>query len=152
MVRRNGFTLIELVAVLMIMSLALGVAAPTLRGFTENGKLRDATQSMLAACTWARSRATADAVAYRLVIENDTYRVQQVVDNQAADIDGEFGRVTTLPQGFTVEAKIDGGNAIDFLPDGRSTPATITLTAPSGNTQQLACLGPAETFQWVKTP
>ncbi|HEX8340156.1 MAG TPA: GspH/FimT family pseudopilin [Tepidisphaeraceae bacterium] len=160
MTRRRAFTIIELVMVLMIISISLAVAAPSLRGWGEQGRLRDAAGSFAAAATWARSRAVADAVTYRVVVDPvaGTYAVQNVTAQQATAVKGEFGQANKLPEGFriTVEAQptqtagAAPANAIEFYPDGRTTPATVRITSKTGNVIDVASAGPAESFAVVK--
>src|SRR5688500_698776 len=75
--RRGAFTLFELVLVLVMVSILMVVAAPSLRGFLAGSKSRDATENLLAMTRLARERAIADRTVYRLNIDpqNNTYWV-----------------------------------------------------------------------------
>ena len=56
-----AFTLLELVLVLVVLSTALAVAAPSMRGWSKGSTLRDAGDQFLAVARWARSQAVAGA-------------------------------------------------------------------------------------------
>jgi type II secretion system protein H len=157
---RHAFTLIELILVLTIISISLAVATPSLRGWGEQGRLRDAAQNFAAATTFARSRAVADAATYRVQIDPAaaTYAVQAVASQQVAAVNGEFGQTTKLPDGFAIvvhaiptqATQAPPANAIEFYPDGRTTPATVRITSKAGNVLEVASAGPAEPFAVVK--
>jgi len=53
----SGFTLIELILVLLIISITMALAAPSLRGWSDGAKLRDAGDLFVASAKWARAQA-----------------------------------------------------------------------------------------------
>ena len=151
--RRRGFTMIELVIVLVILSLAAGLAAPSLKGFGANAKLRDSTQQLVSCTRWARAEAAGRAITMRLALDStaNTYVVERQDDTgQWIHADGEFGTATALPTGFTLQL-LSGGSAtdagsIDFYPDLRVTPASVQIKTPTGDTQTITCDYPAGQF------
>ena len=54
---RGGFTIVELMFVLLILAVLLALAVPSLREFQRSSDLRDATNSLVAAINAARTEA-----------------------------------------------------------------------------------------------
>src|SRR5687768_10268701 len=67
-VHDRAFTLIELVVVLVVLTVTIAITAPSLRGWSQGAKLRDAGQQLLAATAFARSQAAATATPHRLIV------------------------------------------------------------------------------------
>ncbi|MGN6626079.1 MAG: GspH/FimT family pseudopilin [Tepidisphaeraceae bacterium] len=151
-----AFTLIEMVLVLVIISITLAMAAPSLRNWGEGQKLRNASDNFLAATGYARAEAVAKATPYSITIDSqaNTYVVNVVTGDTAKPVDGELGQPSTLPPLYTIKL-VSGGapdGALMFYPDARTTPAVVQLTGPSGESVQVAATNPAEPFAKVTTP
>jgi type II secretion system protein H len=150
--RSNAFTLLELVLVLLIMSIALALVAPSLRGWNRASRLRDAAEQFAAAAGWARSQSASDGVVYRLAMDpaSASYVVQVQSDQSFATAPGEFGRPTTLPEGFRFDVRGDDATTIDFYPNGRITPVSVRIASDAGEVIELASQSPAEPLRVVK--
>lgn len=136
-----GFTLIELVVVLTIITIALGMAAPSLRGWSDGAKLRDAVDTFIATTQYARSQAILTASEYRITI--DATGTTYSLDPQS----GDAGQMTELPVNFYVSILSGGENgAIVFYPDSRCTPAAIVFTSAKGAQATVAASFPASSF------
>jgi prepilin-type N-terminal cleavage/methylation domain-containing protein len=150
---RRAFTLFELVLVLVMVSILMVVASPSLRGFLAGSKSRDASENLLAMTRLARERAIADRAVYRLNIDtqNSTYWVQVQDGERFVATGTDMGQVFALPEGMRVEmSRADGvvtGSWIDFRPNGRTDPATIRLTNSLNELTVIHCPSPAETFR-----
>lgn len=110
-----GFTLLELLAALLIASLGLWIALPMLTGSTKTRALQDATSAIVTTLDQTRSRAMTTGKPTTFVIDaaSRTYRT-------------EDGVPTTLPSGLQIDAY--GGRALVlFHPDGTATEATFAL-------------------------
>ena len=151
--RQSAFTLIELIIVLVVLSVIIGMCAPSLRGFGQSAKLNDATQQLLATTRWARSEAIATAVTHRIELDiaNNAYSVVRQDGLTYVPVDGEFGHATSMPIGFTLQLASGGidGRGIEFYPTSRSTPAVVRITTPAGMTSELASNFPADTFKVI---
>lgn len=150
----RGFTLLELVAVMVIAGIALAMAAPSLRGWSQNAKLRDAAQQMLAAASYARSQAAATASTHRLSIDPSagSYLVQINDAGTLSNAPGEFSQATTLPPGFSLSLRAADPtqtNAVDFYPNGRTTPAIVRITAGNGTWIDIGCETTTERFRML---
>lgn len=155
--RRNnlaGFTLIEVVLVLVVLAIIVAITAPALRGWGEGSKLNDTATRVMSAARFARSQAASTAMPYRLQIDPaaGVYALAVFADEQQQFVpaSGEWGMATPVPTGFRLE--VTGGSAesagsVDFYPDGRTTPAVVRVVSPRGDTIELGCAYPAEPFQ-----
>lgn len=142
--------MIELILVLMVLGIAIGIAAPSLKGWGMNGKIRDASQQFISATRYAQSQAAADATTYRLTIDpaQGVYTLSKLDANTWTPAGNEFSQPTALPDGFQIQL-VSGGsdaNAIDFYPDLRATPAVVRFIAPTGVTGEVRCDYPASSF------
>ena len=111
--RPAGFTLIEMLVVLVVLGLTLGLVVQ--RGPTRSATLetRGATGQLLQSLRQARSRAIAlnRDVAFKLEVAQHRYQVE-----------GE------PPHALPVTMEISGPPAINFRPEGGSTGARIDLS------------------------
>ncbi len=152
---RRGFTLLELIVVLALVSVLLGLAAPSLRGFFASRQTADAAAQMLALTQLAGSRAAARGDVYRLNIdlETNTYWLTVQEEGEFVDLGSEFGRHFRFPEGTTVRVETPSGVApmpyIDFYPTGRTDEALIELTGRKGEVFQVVCESATEAFRIV---
>ena len=156
--RPDGFTLFELVIVMVVVATLVAITMPSLRGFWSGSRSRDAATEFLAVTQWARAKAASEARIYRLLLDaaNGDYQltVQDGVD--FVETGNEFGQLHSLPEGMRMEvARMgltpDAVGQIDFHPDGRCDVAVIRLTEPDGTITTIASLSPAEPFR-ILTP
>jgi type IV fimbrial biogenesis protein FimT len=151
--RRRGFTLLELVIVMLLLCVIAAMAAPSLRGFSEGRKVSTAAAQVESLGQWARTQSITRGVGMRLNV-NPADGTYWLTAEQTGGIFGtlgeEFGRVFTMPDGVTLEwygpNPVDGQFPyIEFLPTGRTTAsATVRLTDKRGTIVDIACLSPGE--------
>ena len=120
----RGFTLLELLAVIVLLALAMTLAGFALSRSLANARVAAAGSDLAAALRWTRSRAIASghSTALELDLANARYR--------AAD-----QAPVSLPTGMQIalttatSERIDAARArIRFFPDGSSTGGHIVLT------------------------
>lgn len=149
----HGFTLLELVLVLLILSVALAAVASSLHGWSRGAKVRDASEQFLAVTRWARTQAISQATTYRLNVDprNNTYFLTQQDGQQFVNVRNDFGQVFGVPDGFRIVMTDDQQQpleAVDFLPTGRARTARVRIEHPQdGDGITLECLSPAEGFR-----
>lgn len=68
-VRRTGFTLIELILVMLIVAVIMGIVAPSLRNFLYGRKTANAANMILALAHNGRSKAIMEGRTYRLNVD-----------------------------------------------------------------------------------
>ena len=103
-----GFTILELVLVLVIMAIVLAIAAPSLQAWRAGSELRYCAEDVVSATHWARSRAICEARTYVLVIDrqNGACGVRVMDGQTATNVAGEFGQpiVVTPPADISMRS------------------------------------------------
>ncbi|MFH0965932.1 MAG: GspH/FimT family pseudopilin [Planctomycetota bacterium] len=152
---RAGFTLLELVLVMVIICTVLGMASVSLRTFFGSRQTHDAGAQMVALTQFARAQAVAEGRIYRLNLDTQDGKYWLTAQTGGAFTapGTEFGRMFLLPE--RTVARWGGRPAtgerdwIAFYPDGRTEPAAISLTGQQGETVEVVCASPAEGFRVV---
>lgn len=122
--RNRGFTLIEVLVVVMVIGLAMAVVAGTMGTGMAGQQMRSASRDMVAALRHTRGQAIVkrEAQVLSIDVEGRSYTAA--------------GRATaTLPKGLDLdvetarsEVSADGIASIRFFPDGSSTGGSIELS------------------------
>jgi prepilin-type N-terminal cleavage/methylation domain-containing protein len=160
----RGFTLFELVLVMVILCIAMAVAAPSLRGWSHGARLRDSADQFLAAARFAHTKAIADSRIYRLYFDSraGTYWITVQDGQQFVNVGSDFGRVFEVSEGIRMQVTIGDPNPIatpgapanmsanaeyiEFYPSGRSMPATARFSDDQASID-VTCRSPAEGFR-----
>jgi len=153
-----GFTLIELIMVLVVIAAALAVAAPSLGGWRRGQRLQSAGEEFLSVARHGRALAIANAQVHRLYVDPASGRYWLMAQDgmQFANLGTSMGRVFELPEGCTIAmsssssatnttnavAAQNGGivtqgplEYVEFYPSGRMQPAaSVVITGESGDT------------------
>ena len=148
-VARGGFTLLELVLVMLLVSLLMGLAAPSLRGFLVGRKSADAAAQVLALAHYARTQAVSTGASYRLNVDTGegTYWLTVQKAGDFRDLGTEFGRRFCLPD--RIEARwLPSPNGlreyIEFRPDGRTEAGMLQLVDRDGQVFEIGCRSETE--------
>jgi type II secretion system protein H len=149
--RSGGFTLLELVLVLVLVSLVMGLAAPSLRGFLAGRKSADATAQLVALAQYARTQAVAEGATYRLNLDPvaHAYWLTAQKDTEFQALNAEFGRRFALPDGVEASWLTSASGAqehLDFFPDGRTEGPRLQLMDREGQIFELGCRSETETL------
>jgi type II secretion system protein H len=148
----RGFTLIELILVMVILCTVLGMAGPSLRGFFSRRQIEDSAASIMALAQFAKSQAVCEGRTYRLNLDASDRTYWLTVQDQGAfrDLNTEWGRIFLLPPEVTMkiwDLKLDGRiYYAEFSALGRTTPGTIQLISPKGDVLSMACRSATESF------
>lgn len=142
-VGRRGFSLVELIVVMLLISIILGIAIPRFDRATTGTKLKTTTDSLIGLLETAKSYAHAQHTPCALVLSGGGKKiVLQKKDIDDADNDGnreeliEFERGITIPAGIVVSLTADG--IVTFIHTGgiAGPEEDITVSAPSINRQR----------------
>ena len=149
----RGFTLLELVLVMVIVCTVLAMAAPSLGGFFASRRTADAAAQIVALTGLARSQAIAQGRTYRLNLDTDAGAYWLTVQQGGAfgALGSEFGRRFSLPEGTVANwdevTQAALSRHVEFYPDGTSQAATIRLTGRQGEVVEITCPSPTEPFE-----
>jgi type II secretion system protein H len=148
---RHGFTLLELVLVMVIICTVLGMASVSLRGFFVSRKIDDTAVRIVSLARLARSAAVSEGRDYRLVFDREGRRFYLARREQGGfrRPRAALGRAFRLPEEVSLELITQSASRRDhltFSPDGRAEPATVRLTDIKGGVLEVRCQAPTEHF------
>lgn len=126
----TAFSLIELIAVMVILAVLMAMTVPALQGFGEHQEARTAAASILTSMKWARQKAVTDGIPYRVEFDMDERRFRPLrrVAFAYEPIAHHDARFVQWPDPVTVELDpAMTGEWITFHPDGSSDHAIITV-------------------------
>ncbi|MEM9301831.1 MAG: GspH/FimT family pseudopilin [Pseudomonadota bacterium] len=122
---QRGFSLIEIMAVLVIIGLLVGVVGASLYRNLDSVKVRRAGSDIMTALRYARGQA---------IVTHDVAFLE--VDIEQRSLTAHDREPWVLPDGVEITVRTaamdilsDSRGRIRFYPDGSSTGGTITLTA-----------------------
>lgn len=149
-----AFTLVELIIVMVIITTALAMAAPSLTGWNRGSRLRDAGDQFLALTRWARGQAIAGARVHRLNVDAPTgrYWVTAQEGLEFIPIASDFGQEFVVPEGATItmtDTESRPLEFIEFFPTGRTSPRLVRLADDRGQID-IVCETPAQGFRILK--
>jgi prepilin-type N-terminal cleavage/methylation domain-containing protein len=151
-----GFTLLELILVMLILSTVLAMAGPSLRGFFATRKTNDTAAQILALTQYARSQAISEGIIYRLNfdVQERTYWLTAWQSGAFRQLKTEFGQVFTLPKDVEMELdnldEEDTDIFLEFTPQGTVTAGTVRLVDHSDRALEVTCPTMTESFAIVE--
>lgn len=154
--RNSGFTLLELILVMVILSTVLAMAAPSLRGFFGSRKTHDTATQILSLTQFARSQAVSEGIIYRLNFDTRerTYWLTAQKSGNFEMLDTEFGQIFTLPSDIVMELKEvdkeDDDMFFMFTPQGTVTAGTVRLIDRRGLALEVTCPTVTESFYIIE--
>jgi prepilin-type N-terminal cleavage/methylation domain-containing protein len=149
----RGFTLLELILVMLIIGLMLTVVVPSMGGLLKSQRLDQCARTVAGMLKEARVRAAADAMAYRLVIdtEDNTCWLEALTPTGFARPAWSVGKILELGDDLTLD--LEGGSEDGTLltvrvePDGMAELAQVTITRTrDGEQRAVYCPTPTEAF------
>ncbi len=136
--KNRGFTLIEVMVVLILISLSMLLVAPSLSHFSKAVELKGAAKKISAILRYCRSEAVNQGRVYQVLIDPDLREVRvQPIEEKEEDEgskDKSNQKRYTLPKGVDIkEVKAESPlypsdySVIEFYPSGGSNGGTIRL-------------------------
>ena len=150
----RGFTLLELVIVMVVLCTALAMVAPSLRGFLRGRRIEDAADQIVALTRYARSQAVADATTYLWSYDSSAraHGLSRLEGQTFVPLGLEMGRAFLLPEDIVLALELTAGvtsQGIGFYSDGSADLAAIRLRDETGAEIHIGTLSPTEEYQAV---
>lgn len=126
MLRSSGFTLLELLLVLLILGLAYGLALPMLDNGSLGLELKSSARQVAAGLRTARSQAVSRRIEAVMTIDIEKKTFQITDDPKTYPLSNRLELSL-----FTAQTELEHGasGSIRFFPDGSSTGGRVSLTA-----------------------
>ena len=131
----QGFTLIEMMVVIMVVGVLFAVTIPSLSKFNESVSYHDAVRQLVLNLGKARRMSAASGQPVDLLIDTQQRAYLLTKNPRTAD----FGSAIRLPENLTLDVSYardispDGRlAAVRFYPQGGTSGGEIVLTRPSG--------------------
>jgi prepilin-type N-terminal cleavage/methylation domain-containing protein len=125
----NGFTLIEILLVVIIIGIVLALSAPNFSNGYTRFQLNKTADDLLTVSRWAQAMAIGQERIYALSLADDhhSYKLVRSNNDTFEPVNGSLGRMHPIPESISLDASND---SIEFYPDGTIDPATIQLASP----------------------
>lgn len=150
---RAGFTLLELILVMVLVAMTLALVAPTLRGFGQRRLTEDAATQMLLLIRWAQDRAVVEARPFRFNVDVEArgYYLTAQTGGAFEAVRSDYGRRFALPVGATVEwSEPQHGGTVEFIridPTGIVEPGRFRLVNDDGTVFELVSNSVSEPYR-----
>jgi len=155
-VRAKGFTLLELILVMIILCTVLAMASPSLRGFFSSRQLNDMTEQIQAMTRYAKVQSVFESRYYRVNFDSHKrlYWISSLRESQYERLENNFGNLHSIPLEIDISfynLHYDKGiYYFEFDPEGYSKEAAVRLKDNQDNIQELVCYSPAENYEIVE--
>lgn len=158
---RRGFTLLEILLVIMVIGIAAAAFLPVALHTAENARTRSAMREIIALNRYARSRAILDRKPMAVVYQTASDRLQLLSLPVQRDLEGETLFATAIPSPesdtdttvsvlrdrplpkFVRVRRVEGaeqendGYFVIYNENGGSVSHTVEVAAPNGDLQQI---------------
>jgi prepilin-type N-terminal cleavage/methylation domain-containing protein len=130
----NGFTLLELLIVVLVLALVLAVAYPSLSRGSDSIRLRATGRDVLNTLRYAREKAVTEQVGMKVTMERTKQTL--VLTNDL----GDGTRTYNMPDSVKIQRIVLGGNEVQegpvsvrFLPNGSSDQVEVLLVSKNSS-------------------
>ena len=134
--RNRGFTLIELVFVVLILATMVGMAAPIFQKSYRRASWEAASGRLADLMAYARERAVMERAPYRVDFDGSdgSYWLSAGGPEGFSRMDDRWGRTRRVPPDVVLTADVP---AVTFYPDGTASEGSIKLAAGEKDVCQL---------------
>jgi general secretion pathway protein H len=132
--RRKGFTLIELIIVLLIIGLSAGIIGIAINRSSGSRQLKTFAKEVSAVLRYARSQAVSEKRMYCFFIDTNERTLKLYTENTGTDSEEKFIQVLDRSIPEELQIAMSGRDAdssfIEFYPIGNSTGGVIEVGSP----------------------
>jgi Tfp pilus assembly protein FimT len=147
-----------LILVMAIIAIIVGMAVPSLNGFSKGRRTTACADQIVSLTRYAHTQAITRAMVYRLNLkpsmgtQSATYWLTVQLDDGTYGPTGDsMGLEFQAPEGVNVTWNAphqpDGGEYIQFQPTGRTDPATIQVQGADRQVILIACPSATELYK-----
>ncbi|AQQ71387.1 type II secretion system protein H [Limihaloglobus sulfuriphilus] len=150
--KTGGFTLLELILVMVILSTVLAMAAPSLSGFFSGRQLRWSAEHVVMLTRYAHTQSIHQSRIYRLSFDLNQrqYRLSSLDRGEYVDQDEQLKSRFNISEGIELEFdNFDRDGSlyfIEFTPEGYCRQCRIEFRDETGRGWEILCPSPAEKF------
>ncbi len=128
--KQSGFTLIELITIIAIMSILAGIAIPNFLSYLPKHRLNGAARQVMGDLMGARMKAVKENTTVTVAwVSNHEYKISTASDNKTIDIQTNYHDVT-----------ISSFSNFGFSSRGTASLRGITLTNSASSTKKITIL------------
>lgn len=127
----NGFTLVELLIVVMIMVIIMALGAPSFNSLIQGSRLTSTANNISLALNVARSEAIKLGIQIDIVPASSNW--SQAITVERSDDNADI-RVFPAVTGSITITESGGLTSLSYLPNGRSNAAATFIVCDSGRT------------------
>jgi general secretion pathway protein H len=135
--KSRGFSLLEVIVVLILISLSIALVTPSLSRFSKTAELKGAAKKISAILRYCRSEAINRGKVYQVFFDSEMreVRVESIEEKGDEETkDRATPQIYSLPEGIRIKG-VEGGSpqnpseipTIEFYPNGGSNGGTILL-------------------------
>ena len=152
----RGFTLLELILVMIILCTVLAMAAPSLRGFFSSKQINDISEHIMIMTRYAKVQAIFKSNLYRVNFDmtKRLYWISCLDEGEYERLQSDFGNYYQIPEDIKFEFenvnKVGGIYYLQFDPKGYSSQSRIRLEDDKDNILEIVCRTPSENYELVK--
>ena len=131
--KQSGFTLIELIIIIAIMSILAGIAIPNFLSYMPKHRLNGAVRQVMGDLMWARMQAVKENNRFRVFFLDDhQYKILDDDNNNNSEDSGELTNIKNIQREYSDVIFSATANPI-FYPRGNAWGSTVTLTNSVGS-------------------
>ena len=157
--RMNGFTLVEILVVLLIISILVGVTASRLPSFVDKSDIDAEARRLELLLNMARSEAALDSVEFGFELTDDGYRFLRFDGSTQRWLSNEAPyQARRLQEGLSLDLQLSSSElsfasknlpAVLILSSGETTPVSLILESSRGHRRILKTDGYGA-FAWLE--
>ena len=153
----DGFTLIELILVLIVITIIIALVAPSLSGFTVGRRNKDMASLFINLASYARTQSVAEGRVYRLNVDPKTGAMWLTAGKGGifGPPSSDFGDRFESPQDIRVQSELpqhEDATYVEFQPSGRCEAGRIRFIDKLGGMIEVVCESSTELYHVVGSP